>query len=89
MRREQEAKKRETTESVKSQTLDEKSLNQLTVPVLKEKAKSLGIEGFDNMKKAMLVEVILKASKATKDPEGGGADDPTGKDENETGDILD
>lgn len=48
---------------------DEKSLSQLTVPALKEKAAELGIEGFDNMKKAELVDALLKALEPKQDAE--------------------
>ena len=50
-----------------AQQPDEKSLNQLTVSVLKEKAKELNIEGADNMKKAELIEAILKVMEPQED----------------------
>jgi len=50
-----------------AQQPDEKSLNQLTVSVLKEKAKELNIDGADNMKKAELIEAILKVMEPQED----------------------
>ena len=50
-----------------AQQPDEKSLNRLTVSVLKEKAKELNIEGADNMKKAELIEAILKVMEPQED----------------------
>jgi hypothetical protein len=63
----EEAAKREAEEKAKAQKPDEKSLNQLTVPVLKEKAKELKIEGSDNMKKPDLIAAILKALESIED----------------------
>jgi hypothetical protein len=66
-RRRELAKKREAEKKENAQKINEKSLSQLTVPVLKEKAKELNIDGFDNMKKAELIEAILKALESKED----------------------
>jgi hypothetical protein len=78
MRREQAAK-----EQVEKAP---KTLDQMTVAELKVIAKEKGIEGYDKMKKPMLIEVIQKPAETSKEPENKepeNKDEDTGKESSE------
>lgn len=67
LRREQEAARLLELEKAKP-----KSLAEMKVADLKEIAKEKGIEGFDNMTKAKLLEAIKYADEAAADDHGEG-----------------
>jgi large subunit ribosomal protein L21 len=67
LRREQEAARLLELEKTKP-----KSLAEMKVADLKEIAKEKGIEGFDNMTKAKLLEAIKNADEAAADDHGEG-----------------